>query len=461
MTKLFGTDGIRGRAGTPPLTESIIRSVSRSVGRRLAAKFTGAPFLIARDTRLSGPWIRDFVIKELHDLSIPVLDAGVLPTPAAAVLIPRRDCMGGLVISASHNPAEDNGLKFLTNEGTKLPAEFEEAVESDVAETLSYRDGQEEAVPVFPLFLSDFESNPECLKAYLSHLLGHFSLEDLSPSTRIVLDCANGAMAPVVKALVGKLDSGIIPIHADPDGMNINLACGATCPEVTAQRVVDDEAAWGITLDGDGDRIIVSDRHGRILDGDALLYIFACSMDSMATLRHRTVVGTVMTNMGLETALAKQGLALIRTPVGDRHIQSRMRADNLTLGGEPSGHIILGHLTNTGDGLLAAMFLLHILAQTGSGIDDLLEGFVPFPSQIVNVNARWKPPLNQVHALDRLREVVADESHGNGRVVIRYSGTEPLLRIFIEARELPRIMTAVDPLIREIEDFLGNSHPVI
>ncbi len=444
---LFGTDGIRGQAGRFPLDESTITAVALSAGRRLSAQYPGRPFLLARDTRVSGPWIRDLVMRALASQQITVIDAGVLPTPAAAILIPRRGCCGGLMISASHNPARDNGLKFLTADGLKLPDDMESAIEAEL-DSIAPRSSANFSPPA--LDAAAFRSNSELLDAYLSHLLQAAPPDTLPAGKRVVVDCANGAASPVVRELAARLPLDLVPVFAEPDGLNINHDCGATHPEALSIAVQREGAALGIALDGDADRIIIADGSGTILDGDSLLYIFSRYLDRQGHLPHHTTVGTVMTNLGLETALSATDIHLVRTPVGDRHIQACMLRDGYAMGGEPSGHIILGPWSFTGDGLLTGIYLLRILGETGATLTELLAGYEPFPSRIINLHADRKPPLEDLPVVTELKETVNRNTDSAARVVIRYSGTEPLLRIMVEARNLDHALQGTAALLDEL-----------
>ncbi len=480
MTKaLFGTDGIRGQAGRYPLDPATVRRAAAAALAMLAGRSPGAPFFLARDTRASGLWIRDIILREAGRLGVPVADCGVLPTPAAAHLVPARGGCGGVVVSASHNPAADNGLKFLDGRGLKLADADEAAVEAEVrqAESTAAADAgvldtlPPDSSPDFtvtpellamgiggqrkPLPKDAFEADPEMLERYLRHLLGGAEADNPPKGPPVVVDCAHGAAAPVAKVLAQWLPHRLLPIHASPDGYNINDGCGATHPEALVAAVWQHRAPLGFALDGDGDRIVVVGPEGRLLDGDALLYIFANHLHAEGRLPGPEVVGTVMTNLGLEIALARRGIRLVRTPVGDRFIQARLLADGLALGGEPSGHLILARRCHSGDGLLAGIFLLEILARTEGSLDDLLAGYEPYPSRIFNVRTVRKPPLETLEPVRLLQELLEGSGRGSARSVIRYSGTEPLLRVMVEAEGLDRLLPVIEPIIRQLEQLVG------
>jgi len=458
--RLFGTDGIRGVAGRYPLDPPTIRAVvlalldvcqlGRSAGER---------FLVARDTRVSGPWIRDVIRAALADRDLLVEDAGVLPTPAAARFIPDLGCAGGVVISASHNPAADNGLKFLSAEGIKLSDETEAAIERLVAAAVPEADRPAAEPPGEVAASTAAEAAAGAAgwrDRYLEYLLRDRPFDGAPAGFRVVIDGAQGAASPILPELARRVPFRVIPVCVRPNGRNINRDCGATAPDRLLREVAASGAALGLALDGDGDRLVACDSRGRILDGDALLYVFARHLDGAGRLAGRTVVGTVMTNMGLEAALARAGIRLRRTPVGDRHIQECLLREGLTLGGEPSGHLILRPPSITGDGLLAGLFLLEILFETGRTPEELLAGFHPFPSRVINLPARRRLELEGLRPLGDLLGLVAGEPSASARAVVRYSGTEPLLRIMLEAERLDDLLGRAAPLIEEIRRLLDS-----
>ncbi|MBP7865956.1 MAG: phosphoglucosamine mutase [Acidobacteria bacterium] len=450
--KLFGTDGIRGEAGRFPLDGRTVEAVCTAVARRLAGG-GGPAVLVARDTRESGPWIRDRARRAFAAAGVATLDLGVLPTPVAARAAARHGCAGALVISASHNPYTDNGLKFLTAEGTKLPDDLEAAVEAEVpGSTAPGDDGGEAPPPAFALDPAvDLAADPETLREYTDFLGRSFPRGTAGrPGLRVVVDCANGAASPLARLASDRFGLSLLAIHDTPDGRNINAGCGAVCPGTAARAVVETGAGLGLSLDGDGDRLMACDAAGRVLDGDALLYVLARWLASRNALPGAAVVGTVMTNLGLERALARDGIRLERTPVGDRHIQARLREQGCALGGEPSGHLIVAPYALTGDGFLAGCLLLEVLADTGEPLPGLLLGYTPCPSRIFNLRVRERKPLAEIDAVGRLEEAVKRLAGEAGRTVIRYSGTEPLLRVLVEAEGLDGILPALEPLLDQI-----------
>ena len=446
--KLFGTDGIRGEAGGFPLDAATLDQVCRAAGQRFA-RAGGGEILIARDTRLSGPWIRDIAAAAFRRSGLAVLDAGVLTTPAAVYVAARRGCAGALVISASHNPFHDNGLKFIGPDGCKLPDGEEAAIESAVAEPAPALGSERPAFAVDPQ--TDFRADEESLAVYTQAVAEAFPrLRERSGALSLAVDTAHGAGTPLSAWAAGAFGFPVHRLFHEPDGVNINRGCGAVHPEALAEAARRVGASFGMALDGDGDRIVVCDGAGRVLDGDAILWILARRLAQEGRLPGGTVVGTVMTNMGLEKALAREGIRLERTPVGDRHIQARLREAGFALGGEPSGHVILRAHTLTGDGFYVGCALADLLIASGRTLPELAAGYEPFPSRLFNLRLARRVPLEEIPDLAKIDALVAGRAPGTGRTVIRYSGTEPLLRVFVEAADLPALLPALEPLVEKI-----------
>lgn len=449
--RLFGTDGIRGQAGVCPLDEMTIRHVACAVAGRQLRRSPGTAFLIARDTRASGPWIRDLVRQEFEKAGVEVLDAGVLPTPAVARLVRKLGCGGGLMISASHNPAQDNGLKFLSASGSKLEDTEEAAIEAGIP-----HGKYDLTIPLFgPLAPGQETGKAEWSSEYAGHLMELLAETGFPRGVKVLVDCANGAASPVARILSERWGDAFCCQFDCPDGFNINEDCGATHPEALAEAVREAGACLGLCLDGDADRLIVIGPQGQIVDGDALLYIFASHLQDSGRLVPARAVGTVMTNAGLESAFRSRGIELIRTPVGDRFLQREIQMGNAIVGAESSGHILLGHLAGTGDGLLAGLFLLSIIAETGRDLPGLLDGYRPFPSRMLNIRALQKPDPVGLAPMIRLQEGLNELEEGSWRLVVRYSGTEPLLRIMVEARDLERLNPLLDGVARDLGVLLG------
>ncbi len=456
MRELFGTDGIRARANAEALApESILR-----IGRILAAVLRerasgGGPpprVAIARDTRRSGPMIRDALAAGLLGGGADVLDAGVFTTPGLATILPRTGACLGAIVSASHNPAEDNGLKLLGPDGEKLPVEIEGEVERRFAgEPLERIEGG-------PVGRSSPVPGPDRL--YREALAaGRFPALDLR-GLAIALDSANGAAFTLGPRVLKSFGARVVRVACRPDGDNVNERCGSLHPEKVAKAVSRRGAAIGVALDGDGDRAILADASGTVHDGDSVLWMMARAMKSGAvarTLRGDVVVGTVMSNGGLEAALAGIGVRLHRAPVGDRNVLAAMRETGAVLGGEPSGHVIFddgGPLI--GDGLVTALKAGELLVASGQGFDRLASGFSRFAQVILNVRVTSRPSVDDVPAL-RTGVAEARDSLGPGsRVLLRYSGTEPLLRVMVEGREADAVTAAARRLADAARENLSG-----
>ena len=427
--RLFGTDGVRGRAGDYPLDSATVRRLGAALVRVLAPAGSPPRLLIGRDTRESGVWIERELAHGARSAGAQVTTAGVLPTPAIAYLTRTRDVTLGAVISASHNPFEDNGIKVFSGGGRKFTEELERRVEEEIADGSWTVPGGEPG-----------EVAHEDLSApYLAHL--REILPDAGPlrGSRLVVDCANGATNAVAPALFESLGFVVDVIGAAPDGRNINLGCGSTHPDGMAQRVRETGACAGVAFDGDGDRAILADDQGRVVDGDAVMLMCARQLKAEGRLRGDTVVATVMSNVGLEIALRESGIGLRRTQVGDKYVMEEMLRHGFSLGGEQSGHVIFSDYLFTGDGLATALNVLRVMAATGRPLSSLAGELVSFPQVLVNVRVRERQPLDTVAAIRKVMADVEGRLAGQGRLLVRYSGTEPLLRIMLEGRDRDEI----------------------
>jgi phosphoglucosamine mutase len=423
--RLFGTDGIRGTAGAAPLDPATVRRVGAAIIKVLEPE-DGAPrLLIGRDTRESGEWIERELAQGARLAGADVETVGVLPTPAIAYLTRTGDVSLGAVISASHNPYQDNGIKVFSGAGHKFTEELERQVESIVADE-SWHVDDREAPRVPGVDRSD---------AYLTHL--HDQLEDPGPlaGARLVVDCANGATTPVASRLFESLGFDVTMIGASPNGRNINLDCGSTHPAAMAAAVPRVGAIAGVAFDGDGDRAIFADEKGRIVDGDAVMLMCARQLKAEGRLRGDTIVATVMSNIGLELALEESGIALRRTQVGDKYVMEELLRDGFSLGGEQSGHVIFADYLFTGDGLATALGVLRVMARTGRSLSSLASELVTYPQVLVNVHVRERRDLAAVPGVAAVITRVESQLAGHGRLLVRYSGTEPLLRIMLEGRD--------------------------
>jgi phosphoglucosamine mutase len=423
--KLFGTDGIRGTAGVAPLDHATVARVGAALVRARGAGGRAMRVLVGRDTRESGVWIEQELARGLASEGAEVTSAGVVPTPAVAYLTRHGRFDAGIVISASHNPFEDNGIKVFGPTGEKLG----EATERDVERIVHDQSWQVDP-GTEPRF-----SMQELSGAYLEH--ARQILADAGPLTGslIVLDCANGATAALAPPFFRSLGFTIEAIGVSPDGRNINLACGSTHLDALRARVRVTSARLGIAFDGDGDRALFVDHAGKVVDGDAVLLMAADQLKREGRLPGEAVVATVMSNIGLEIALRERGIALDRCQVGDKYVMEEMQRRGIVLGGEQSGHVIFADHLMTGDGIGTALQVLRIMGMTGQDLAELAAALVTYPQILVNVRVRERVDYMQVPAIARAIAAVEQRVDGQGRVLIRYSGTEPLLRIMIEGKD--------------------------
>jgi phosphoglucosamine mutase len=444
MKKLFGTDGIRAVAGQAPLDTSTIYAIGRALAHHLGAS---PRVLLGMDTRESGNWIAATLTAGLTAGGASVESAGVITTPAIAFLTHTHRFAAGVVISASHNPWQDNGIKLFGPDGYKLPDALELAIEDEIFRQLAANTappGQ-----TIPPAVNEAD-RAEYVRFLLAAVPG-LSLD----GHRIVIDCANGAASSVAPQLFRDLGGEVIITHASPDGRNINENCGALHPEIVAAAVKHHKAAMGITFDGDADRALFADEHGNVVNGDAVLLLAARDLQAQGLLVNDTVVATTMSNMGLEDALKRSGIHMLRAAVGDKYVLEQMIATGAALGGEQSGHIIFTGRSTTGDGLLTALLLLDIVHRSGKSLSALIADLKVFPQVIVNVKVREKKALDTiptvVSAIAAAEAALAD----SGRVVIRYSGTEALARVMIEAESEPLMRHHADTIAQAIRTELG------
>ena len=424
MKSLFGTDGIRGRAGTFPLTHRDLRRVGLAAARLLLKHRRGRRplrILLVRDTRASGLVLGRAVADGFISYGAQVFDAGVLPTPSLACLVPRRGFDGGIVLSASHNPPAYNGVKFLTAHGTKWPDEWERAVEAGFDRVKGPEPSSARAGCLIP--------DPTAADEYFDFLKGTFPRGLTLRGMRLVLDCAHGATSVLAPRLLTSLGAEVTVIGNKPNGRNINVGCGSQHPESFLRLIRERRARAGMAFDGDGDRVVMGDERGRLCDGDHIIGMLA---QDAASSNGRTVVITVMANMGLRLALKRRGIRWIETAVGDRYVSEAMRRHHASLGGEQSGHIILNRYLQTGDGMLTAVHVLALLARIGKPLSALACCVKKYPQVLLNVPVRSKPPISQVRDLQEAIHEAEASLGERGRVLVRYSGTEPYLRIMME-----------------------------
>ncbi len=447
MKKLFGTDGIRAVAGQSPLDAPTIYAIGLALAHTLAATTPKPRVLLGMDTRESSEWIAATLTAGLVAGGAVVESAGVITTPAIAFLTQTHGFSTGVVISASHNPWQDNGIKLFGPDGYKLPDATELAIEDEIFRKLaSLTSAPEQTTPP--------EVNEADRAEYVRFLLA--AVPGLSlDGRRIVIDCANGAASSVAPQLFEDLGGEVIITHASPDGRNINEACGALHPGMVAGAVKHHKASMGITFDGDADRALFADEHGNVVNGDAVLLLAARDLQARGLLRNSTVVATTMSNMGLEAALKRSGIQMLRAAVGDKYVLEQMIATGAALGGEQSGHIIFSGRSTTGDGLLTALLLLDIVHRSGQTLAELVADLKVFPQVIVNVKVREKKPLDAIAAVAAAITAAEDELADSGRVVIRYSGTEALARVMIEAESEPLMRHHADAIANAIRNELG------
>jgi phosphoglucosamine mutase len=448
MRKLFGTDGIRAVAGEAPLDPPTIFATGLALASSLKRLYPQPRVLLGADTRESSPWISAVISAGLCRGGAEVLNAGVITTPGVAYLTRKHGLAAGVVISASHNPWQDNGIKVFGGDGYKLPDATELTIEEEIFRRL------EDSPPPGLKGLSAPPANKdfrEEYEAFLRHVVPQLNLE----GKRIVIDCANGAAAVIASELFTSLGGEIHLTHVTPNGRNINENCGALHPEVVARETKALGADLGITFDGDADRALFADAHGRVVNGDGVMLVAARDMQAKGELAGDVVVATTMSNMGLEAALRNSSIRMLRAPVGDKYVLEMMQKHQASLGGEQSGHILFLRRSTTGDGLLTALMLLDTLARSGKPLHELLSDLLVFPQVIVNVRVREKRPLEQIPAVVESIQQAERDLHGNGRVVVRYSGTEALARVMIEAQSEQQMREHAERIAQAIREEIG------
>jgi phosphoglucosamine mutase len=447
MKKLFGTDGIRGHAGEFPLDEETIRIIGSSLTRRFAERL-GRParFIIGRDTRESGEWIEKAFCDGAVSENAACESAEVITTPGVAFLTKQFEFDAGIVISASHNPYYDNGIKIFLPSGKKLDGASERAIEEDIGCQLS-------AVSCHRLDVSA-DRSAEFQTAYLDYLSGQFPDLRLE-NFKIVVDCANGAASSIAPNLFKLLGANVIAFNVKPNGQNINADCGSLHLEHLQKKVLEENADFGVAFDGDADRALFVDEKGSIVDGDATLWILAQFLQDHGKLANKTVVATVMSNIGLEIALRTRDLTLLRAAVGDKYVLEELLKTDSEIGGEQSGHIIFPEKSLVGDGMMTTLFLLESIFERGISFSETAKGFTKYPQILVNVKVREKTPFEDVPAIAGAAKHLEQELDGCGRLLLRYSGTENLARVMIEGEDQTAIEEQAHRLARVIGSSLG------
>lgn len=427
--RFFGTDGLRGRVNVYPLTADIALRLGLAAGTLFRDGQRRHKVIIGKDTRLSGYVFESALTAGLCAAGLDVFQVGPLPTPAIAFLTRNMRADFGVVISASHNPYHDNGIKFFDRDGFKLPDELEDRMAELVLDT-----GREWDYPPSDQVGRAYKI-VDAPGRYIVYLKNSFPQNLTLEGLRVVIDCANGANYKVAPLALEELGAEVFRLGTEPNGLNINAQCGSLHPEAMQAKVREVRADIGLALDGDADRLIVADETGRILDGDQLMALCADELMRHGQLRDKLLVGTVMSNMALEVFMAERGGRLLRTAVGDRYVAEAMRAHDATLGGEQSGHLIFRQYSTTGDGLLVALQILRIMRQRGRPLSELAGQLKLYPQSLINVRVERKVPFEECEALQRVRHEVEDDLAGRGRVLLRYSGTENLCRVMVEGED--------------------------
>jgi phosphoglucosamine mutase len=442
--ELFGTDGIRGVAGEYPLDPATIFAFGAALGADVTSRRPGAEILIGADTRESGTWIAEMVSGGLAAHGARVRFAGVITTPGVAYLTRTDDFAAGVMISASHNPYRDNGIKVFGHSGFKLPDAEEHEIEQQI---FRLRETRVDAKP------SKLTVDESLDRRYLEYLLATMGVR--LDGMKLAVDCGNGASYRLAPDLFAKLGADVVLFSCAPDGRNINLNCGALHLEGLQAAVVENRADAGVAFDGDADRAIFVARSGKVVDGDGVLLTAGRALKSAGCLPGDTVVSTVMSNLGLEKAFEAEGIRMIRTPVGDKYVLEEMVRLDAALGGEQSGHVIFRQYATTGDGLLTALRIFEIARLAGAGLDELTADLRVFPQKLVNVRVREKKALTEVPAVAQEIRRAEEAFAGSGRVLVRFSGTEPLARVMVEARDAAQVERFSESIAAAIRREMG------
>ena len=438
--KYFGTDGIRGEVGKHPITPDFMLKLGWATGRVFAEEGHGF-VLVGKDTRISGYMFESALEAGLSAAGVDTRLLGPMPTPGIAYLTRTLRAKAGIVISASHNPYYDNGIKFFSVEGTKLPDELEHKIESYIDSPMS---------TVESSMLGKASRIEDAAGRYIEFCKSTVSTSLDFKGLRIVVDCAHGATYHIAPHVFTEVGAEVVTICAEPDGLNINEECGATKPELLAEKVIEFRADLGIALDGDGDRLIMVDHKGEVVDGDELIYIIAKSKQQAGELQNN-VVGTLMSNLGMENSLKALGLNLLRANVGDRYVMEMMIKNKAVLGGEGSGHIICLDKTTTGDGIVAALQVLAEIQQTGKSLYELKSGMQKYPQILKNVRVNKKVNLDEVESIQKAVQTVEKKMGAKGRVLLRASGTEPLIRVMVEGENYDDVVKYADQLVDDVK----------
>ncbi len=445
--RYFGTDGVRGRVGEHPITPDFMLKLGRAAGVVLAHDDQRS-VVIGKDTRISGYMFESALEAGLAAAGANVLLLGPMPTPAVAYLTRTLYACAGIVISASHNPYFDNGIKFFSANGEKFPDDVERAIEAELEKPFKTVDSAR---------MGKAARVDDAVGRYVEFCKGTIPFGTVLSGLRVVLDCANGSTYKVAPAVLRELGAKVIEMGVQPDGLNINDNCGSTHPQAMSEAVIHHKADIGVALDGDGDRSILADANGEIVDGDEMLFIIASARQDVGSLRGG-VVGTVMSNFGLEQALENRGIPFQRTPVGDRHIHRALVDNGWKLGGEASGHILCLDRTSTGDGIVSALQVLELMIRSGKPLHELKQGMSKLPQTMINVPVSAEGQARMAES-DRIRSAVHDielRLNGEGRVILRPSGTEPLIRVTLEGRDADSVRQLAEELAETVRQELSE-----
>jgi phosphoglucosamine mutase len=450
VKRLFGTDGVRGVANVYPMTSEVALKIGRAVSHVFKERHGRGRIVVGKDTRLSGYMLETAIASGVCSIGLDVWLVGPLPTPGIAFITRSMRADAGVVISASHNPYQDNGIKIFSGEGFKLPDELESEIERMIM------DGSIDELRPVASEIGKAHRIDDAVGRYIVFLKNTFPQKLSLAGLRLVVDCAHGATYKVAPAVFEELGAHVIPYGVEPDGENINKECGSLYPNMLQQLVLDKNAHIGVAFDGDGDRVLFVDEKGEIVDGDALMVICGRYLREKSCLKRNTVVATIASNMGLDVCLKRDAIRVIRTDVGDRYVLERMLQAGFNFGGEKSGHVVFLDHNTTGDGMVTALKVLNVMIEKGASLHDLKKGFEEFPQVELNVKVREKKPLNKLPELQKKVAGVEKALKNKGRVVVRYSGTEMLLRIMVEGRNHDQVRSYANEIGEVAQRYLAE-----
>jgi phosphoglucosamine mutase len=450
VRKLFGTDGIRGKANVDPMTVEMMVRIGRAAAYVLSARGTrNHPIVIGKDTRISGYMLESALVAGICSMGMDALYTGPLPTPGVAFITRSLRATAGIMISASHNAYMDNGLKFFQTDGFKLSDEIELEIEHLVGS------GEVDKIRPTAADVGKAHRMDTAVGRYMEFLKASFPKGMTLDGLRIVVDCACGAAYKVGPGVLQELGAEVIPMGCSPNGININARCGALHPENICREVIKSHADLGIALDGDADRVIFSDEKGKVVDGDQIMGLVAVHARGDGTLQQDTLVTTIMSNMGLDMAMRSEGIQVVKTPVGDRYVVEKMKCHGFNIGGEQSGHMVFLDYSTTGDGLISALQVLGIVKRTGKRLSELASVVTKLPQVIQNVKITEKRPLESMDSVCKVISDIESRLSNKGRVLVRYSGTENLLRVMLEGEDEQEITNWSQEICREVEQEIG------